>query len=257
MSQQLILKEILEDVMVITMNRPEALNALSRDLVIQLNQALSEAEGNADIHVIVLMGNEKAFAAGADLREIKDLTVDQVAKDDFVQAWEFLSTCRKPIIAAVSGYALGGGCELAMMCDIILAADSAQFGQPEVTLGTIPGCGGTQRLTRLIGKTKAMEMCLAGRILDAWEAEEYGLVTRVVPIKQLRIEALRLAKKIAGYSQPIVQMIKEAVKASENMPLLEGMKLERRLFHATFGLQDRKEGISAFLEKRQANFKNE
>lgn len=256
MSQRLILKEILNDVIIITMNRQEALNALSRDLVSQLNQALSEAEGNPEIRVIVLMGTEKAFAAGADLREIKDLTRKQVENDDFVKSWEYVSTCQKPVIAAVSGYALGGGCELAMMCDIILAADSAQFGLPEVTLGTMPGCGGTQRLTRLIGKSKAMEMCLTGRLIDAWEAEEYGLVTRVIPTKQLRSETLRIAQKIASFSQPVIQMIKKAIQATDNQSLSEGIQFERRLFYSTFVMQDRQEGISAFLEKRTPVFKH-
>jgi enoyl-CoA hydratase len=257
MSQRLILKDIQDRVMIITMNRPEALNALCRDLVSQLNQALSEAEGDPNIGSIVLMGNDKAFAAGADLREIKDLTVADVGEDDFVVSWEYIAKCRKPVIAAVSGYALGGGCELAMMCDIIVASNTAQFGQPEITLGTMPGSGGTQRLTRLIGKPKAMEMCLTGRLLDAWEAEEYGLVARVVPEKQLRDEALRMAKKIASFSQPVVQLIKVAINASENMSLSEGIQLERRLFHSTFDLKDRQEGLKAFLEKRKAVFTHE
>jgi enoyl-CoA hydratase len=257
MSQQFILKDISDRVMVITMNRPEALNALCRDLVAQLNQALSEAENNPNIGAIVLMGNEKAFAAGADLREIKDLTIKDVAKDDFITSWEYVATCRKPVIAAVSGYALGGGCELAMMCDIILASDSAHFGQPEITLGTMPGCGGTQRLTRLVGKTRAMEMCLTGRLIDVWEAQEIGLVTRVVPLDQLRAEAVKLAQKIASFSQPVVQMIKESIQSADHIPLSEGIQLERRLFHSTFDLKDRQEGMAAFLEKRKPVFKHE
>jgi len=257
MSQKLILKELSGRVMVITLNRPEALNALCRDLITQLNQALTEAEANSDIGCIILMGNDKAFAAGADIREMKDLSFAQIYNNDFIALWEYLTVIRKPIIAAVSGYAVGGGCELAMMCDIILASDTAQFGQPEITLGTIPGAGGTQRLTRLIGKTKAMEMCLTGRMMDAQEAERCGLVTRVVPLDQLKEEALIMAKKIASFSQPAVQMVKEAVRVGENMSLDQGIRFERRLFHATFALKDRQEGMNAFLEKRKAVFKHE
>lgn len=257
MSQHLVLSEVINRVQIITLNRPEALNTLSRDLISQLNQALREAEENTQVGVIVLMGNGRAFAAGADLKEIKDLTIDDVEKDDVIVPWEYINTCKKPIIAAVSGFALGGGCELAMMCDIILASDNAQFGQPEVNLGTMPGCGGTQRLTRLIGSKKAMEMCLTGRLIDAWEAEEFGLVTRVVPHKQLRAEALKMADKIASFSQPVVEMIKQAIKAVDNLPLSEGMQLERRLFQSTFGLKDRQEGIAAFLQKRKATFNHQ
>jgi enoyl-CoA hydratase len=257
MSQKLILKEQSDRVMVITMNRPEALNALCRDLISQLNQALTEAATNPDIGCIVLMGNEKAFAAGADIREMKDLSFAQIYNNDFIALWEYLTVIRKPIIAAVSGYAIGGGCELAMMCDIIMASDTAQFGQPEITLGTIPGAGGTQRLTRLIGKTKAMEMCLTGRMMGAQEAESCGFVTQVVPAAQLKVEALALAKKIASFSQPAVQMVKEAIRASENMPLDQGIRFERRLFQATFALKDRLEGMTAFIEKRKPTFKHE
>ena len=257
MTEKLIIKDISDRVMVITLNRPEALNALSRDLISHLNQALDEAEVDPEIGAIVLMGNEKAFAAGADIREMKDLLFADVYENDFVEAWERLARCRKPIIAAVSGYALGGGCELVMMCDIILADDTARFGQPEISLGTIPGGGGTQRLTQLIGKAKAMEMCLTGRLMDAVEAERCGLVTRVVPKDRLKVEAITVAKKIATFSQPIVQMVKEAIRASENMPLDQGIRFERRLFQATFSLKDRQEGMKAFLEKRKAVFKHE
>ncbi|MBX9805267.1 MAG: enoyl-CoA hydratase/isomerase family protein [Alphaproteobacteria bacterium] len=257
MTEKLIVKDISDRVMVIALNRPEALNALSHDLISHLNQALSEAEANPEIGAIVLMGNGKAFAAGADIREMKDLTYADVYKNDFVEAWEHLAKCRKPIVAAVSGYALGGGCELVMMCDIIFADDTARFGQPEITLGTIPGGGGTQRLTQLIGKAKAMEMCLTGRLMDASEAERCGLVTRVVPKDRLKEEAVAVAKKIATFSQPIVQMVKEAIRASENMPLDQGIRFERRLFQATFSLKDRQEGMNAFLEKRKAVFKHE
>ena len=255
MTEKLILKDTIDRVVVITLNRPQAVNALSRDLISQLNQALREAEDNPDIGAMVLIGNEKAFAAGVDIREMKDLAFVQDG-DDFIAPLEFLTHCRKPIIAAVSGYALGGGCELAMMCDIILAADTAQFGQPEITIGTIPGAGGTQRLTRLIGKTKAMELCLTGRMMGAIEAERCGLVTRVVPAERLREEAIILAQKIASFSQPVVQMVKEAIRAAENMPLTDGIRFERRLFQETFALEDRKEGMTPFLEKREAIFKH-
>lgn len=251
-----ILKEIIDRVMVITLHRPESLNALSQSLIAQLNNALDEAEQNKDIGVILLMGDEKAFAAGADIREIQELTFADVYARDFIAPWERLGECHKPVIAAVSGYALGGGCELALMCDIILAADTAQFGQPEVTLGTLPGAGGTQRLTHLIGKTKAMELCLTGRMMGAQEAEQCGLVARVVPYSRLKEEALTLAQKIANFSQPVVRLIKEAVKAAEDLPSTQGRKLERHLFQSTFALEDRQEGMAAFLQKRKPHFKH-
>jgi enoyl-CoA hydratase len=257
MSQELILKAISGRVMVITLNRAEALNALSQNLISQLNDALRQAENNPDIGAIVLTGSNEAFAAGADIREMKDLTFPQIYSHNFIDSWEYLAQCRKVVIAAVSGYALGGGCELALMCDIILASDTAQFGQPEITLGTIPGAGGTQRLTRLIGKTKAMELCLTGRMMGAQEAERCGFVTRVVPVGQLRAEAIALAQKIASFSQPAVQMIKEAIRASENMSLGQGIRFERRLFESTFSLKDREEGMAAFLEKRIPVFNHE
>jgi len=256
MSQKLVLKDILGRVMVITLNRTQALNALCQDLVGQLNEALNEAENSPNIGAIVLTGNDKAFAAGADIREIKDLTLPQVYSHDFIASWEYLAQCRKPAIAAVSGYALGGGFELALMCDIILASETAQFGQPEITLGTMPGAGGTQRLTHLVGKMKAMELCLTGRPIDAYEAEKWGIVNRVVPVDYLKKEAIALAQKIASFSQPAVQMIKEAIRACENMPLDQGIAYERRLFQATFALEDRQEGMAAFLEKRKPFFKN-
>ena len=256
MAEKLILKDIIDRVIVVTLNRPQALNALSRDLISQLEQALREAEDNPKIGAMVLMGNQKAFAAGVDIRELKDLTFTQ-GEDDFIAPLEFVARCRKPIIAAVSGYALGGGCELAMMCDIILAADTAQFGQPELTIGTIPGIGGTQRLTRLVGKSKAMELCLTGRTMGAVEAEKCGLVTRIVPAGRLREEAVLLAQKIASFSQPVVQMVKEAICVAENMPLTEGIRFEQRLFQETFALDDRKEGMTAFLEKRKPIFKHQ
>jgi len=255
MTEKLVLKDTIGRVMVITLNRPEARNALSRALIFQLTEILGEAENNPDIGAMVLMGNERAFAAGVDIREMKDQTFPQEG-DDFIAPLEFLTQCRKPVIAAVSGYALGGGCELAMMCDIILAADTAQFGQPEITIGTIPGIGGTQRLPRLVGKTKAMELCLTGRMMDAMEAQRCGLVTRVVPAENLREEAIALAQKIASFSQPVVQMVKEAVRAADNMSLTEGIRFEKKLFQETFALEDQKEGMTAFLEKRKAVFKH-
>ncbi|MBM3468076.1 MAG: enoyl-CoA hydratase [Alphaproteobacteria bacterium] len=256
MAEPLIHTKIIGRVMVITLSRSPAMNALSQELISQLNHSLRQAEADSEIGAMVITGDEKAFAAGADIKEMKDLTFQKVFAEDFIETWEYLSKCRKPTIAAVSGYALGGGCELAMMCDIILAADTAQFGQPEITLGTIPGAGGTQRLTHLLGKVKAMELCLTGRLMDAQEAERCGLVARVVPEKKLMDEALSMAKKIADFSLPAVQMIKEAICAAENMPLTQGIRFERHLFQASFALEDRKEGMNAFLEKRKPSFKN-
>jgi enoyl-CoA hydratase len=241
----------------ITFNRPKALNALCDQLVAELGQALDEFEGDDAIGAILLTGSEKAFAAGADIKEMKDRTFVDVYRSDFItRGWERIAQCRKPVIAAVAGYALGGGCEMAMMCDIILAAENAKFGQPEITLGVLPGAGGTQRLTRLVGKAKAMEMCLSGRMMDAAEAERSGLVSRVVPTEQLLAEALKLAERIAGMSMPIALMVKEAVNRAYETTLAEGIRFERRLFHAAFATEDQKEGMAAFAEKRQAAFKN-
>jgi enoyl-CoA hydratase len=243
-------------VMVVTFNRPEALNALNRRLIKQLNVALDQAENDTRIDVIVLTGAGKAFAAGADITEMKNVTFSEVIEKDFMAPWERLSRCRKPVIAAVNGFALGGGCELAMMCDIIYASESATFGQPEITLGTMPGAGGTQRLTSLVGKTKAMEICLTGRRLTAEQAEKIGLVTQVFPDDQLLSKTMETAHKISEFSQPVVQMIKEAIKDGAETPLESGIRFERRLFHSTFALEDRQEGMIAFTEKRVANFKN-
>ncbi|OJW52721.1 MAG: enoyl-CoA hydratase [Alphaproteobacteria bacterium 41-28] len=242
---------------VITLNRPEALNALSERLIQDLGNVLDMCEIDPEIHCMVLMGSEKAFAVGADIKEIQSKTYMDAYLEDFItKGWEKISACRKPIIAAVSGYALGGGCEIAMMCDFIIASESAKFGQPEVTIGTIPGAGGTQRLARSVGKSKAMDLCLTGRLMDAQEAERAGLVSRVVPDTQLKEEALKVAQKIASYSLPIVMMIKEAVGRAFETSLSEGLKFERRLFHSTFDLEDQKEGMKAFLEKRSPVFKN-
>jgi enoyl-CoA hydratase len=241
----------------ITFNRPKALNALCDQLVAELGQALDEFEGDEAIGAIVVTGGEKAFAAGADIKEMKDRSFVDVYRSDFItRGWERIAQCRKPVIAAVAGYALGGGCEMAMMCDIILAAENAKFGQPEITLGVLPGAGGTQRLTRLVGKAKAMEMCLSGRMMDAAEAERSGLVSRVVPAEQLLDEALKLAERIAGMSAPIALMVKEAVNRAYETTLAEGIRFERRLFHAAFATEDQKEGMAAFVEKRPAAFKN-
>lgn len=241
----------------VTLNRPKALNALCDSLVAEVGAALDDLESDSEIRAIVLTGSEKAFAAGADIKEMKDRTFVDVYRADFItRGWERIAHCRKPTIAAVAGYALGGGCELAMMCDIILAADSARFGQPEITIGVLPGAGGTQRLTRLVGKSKAMEMCLSGRMMDATEAERSGLVARVVPAAQLMDEALKLAERIAGMSAPIALMVKESINRAYETTLSEGIRFERRLFHAAFATEDQKEGMAAFIEKRQPTFRD-
>lgn len=241
----------------ITLNRPKALNALCDALIADLGQALDELEADAGIGAIVLTGSEKAFAAGADIKEMKDRDFIDVYTTDFItKGWERVAQCRKPTIAAVAGFALGGGCEVAMMCDIIICADNAKFGQPEITIGTIPGSGGTQRLTRAIGKAKAMDMVLTGRMMDAAEAERSGLAARVVAPEKLLEEAMAAAEKIAGYSLPSVMMAKESVNRAFETSLAEGIKFERRTFHATFGTEDQKEGMSAFAEKRKPNFKH-
>lgn len=257
MAYKHLILETHEKVGVITLDRPEALNALCEELIQELGQALDEYEDDSNIHSIVLTGSHKAFAAGADIREMQAKTYVSAYMEDFItQGWERVSKCRKPIIAAVAGYALGGGCEIAMMCDFIIAADNAQFGQPEITIGTIPGAGGTQRLARYIGKSKAMDMCLTGRMMDAEEAERCGLVSRVVPAGQLKGEAIKAASKIASYSLPVTMMAKEALNQAFETSLTSGLKFERRVFHATFNLEDRREGMSAFVEKRQPDFKN-
>jgi enoyl-CoA hydratase len=240
---------------VITLNRPKALNALSAALVAELEQVLDAFEADAGVRVIVVTGSEKAFAAGADIKEMKDRSFSDVYSKDFITVgWERLSKCRKPTIAAVAGYALGGGCEVALMCDIVIAADTAKFGQPEITIGTIPGAGGTQRWARWVGKSKAMDMVLTGRQMGAEEAERAGLVSRVVPAAQLMEETLKVANKIADMSAPIVLIAKEAVNAAYETTLAQGIKFERRLFHSTFATADQKEGMTAFTEKRPPKF---
>jgi enoyl-CoA hydratase len=254
-----ILVETRGKVSLITLNRPKALNALSPELMRELGQALAGFEADEAIGAIVITGSEKAFAAGADIKAMKDWGYMDVYKADYITAeWESVSRCRKPVIAAVAGYALGGGCELAMMCDFILAADNAKFGQPEINLGIIPGAGGTQRLPRFVGKSKAMEMVLLGqaRIMDAQEAERCGLVSRIVPVAELVEEAVRTAQKIAELSLPIVMMAKESVNRAFESTLAEGVRFERRMFHSAFATEDQKEGMSAFAEKRKPAFKH-
>lgn len=244
-------------VAMITLNRPEVLNALSAGLNAELARLLDHLETDDETHVVVITGNEKAFAAGADIKLMKDWSYMDVYKADFITLdWERLSTFRKPSIAAVAGYALGGGCELAMMCDFIIAAENARFGQPEITLGTIPGAGGSQRLARFVGKSKAMDMVLTGRTMDAAEAERCGLVSRLVPTATLIDEALRSASLIAGYSTPVTLLAKEAVNRAFETSLAEGVRFERRLFHSTFAIEDQKEGMNAFSEKRPPQFKH-
>jgi len=241
----------------ITLNRPKALNALCSALIRELGQALDAFEADDEIGAIVLTGSEKAFAAGADIKEMATKTfIDAYLTDFITNGWERITTCRKPVVAAVAGFALGGGCEVAMMCDFILAADNAKFGQPEITIGTIPGAGGTQRLVRAVGKAKAMEMVLTGRMIDAVEAERAGLVSRVVPLAELIDEAVKVADKIASLSRPAVLLAKEAVNAAFETSLSQGIHFERRLFHATFATEDQKEGMAAFVEKRSPAFRN-
>jgi enoyl-CoA hydratase len=240
----------------ITLNRPKALNALNAQLMRELNAALSDFDADAGVGSIILTGNDKAFAAGADIREMKDLTYAQAKADDFLGHWDHITTIRKPIIAAVAGYALGGGFEFALTSDLIIAAETAKFALPEVTLGIIPGLGGTQRLARAAGKAKAMEMILTGRMMDAAEAERLGIVARVVPAERLMEEALATAEKIASLSKPVIAAAKRAVNAAYENPLSKGLSHERDAFHRMFDLADQKEGMAAFLEKRKAVFQD-
>ena len=257
MSYEFVLAERKGRVGVITLNRPKQMNALNAKLMQELAGALYELDGDAGIGAIVLTGSDKAFAAGADIAAMKDYGyMDAYMSDYITRDWEHMRRIRKPVIAAVAGYALGGGCEVAMMCDIVIAADNAKFGQPEINLGIMPGSGGTQRLPRAVGKAKAMDMCLTGRTIDAQEAERAGLVSRVVPLDKLMEETLKLAEKIAGSSLPVVMMIKESVNRAFETALSEGVLFERRLFHSQFALEDQKEGMAAFLEKRKPTFKN-
>ena len=242
---------------VITLNRPDALNALNDQLMDELSEALDAFESDESIGCIALLGSTKAFAAGADIKQMQSKSYMDVYKEDFItRNWERVARCRKPVIAGVSGYALGGGCELAMMCDTIVAAENAKFGQPEINLGVMPGAGGTQRLTRFVGKAKAMDMCLTGRMMDAAEAERSGLVTKIVPLDELKDEVMRMAIKIAELSHPIVMMTKESVNRAYETTLAEGVRFERRLFHSMFATDDQTEGMTAFVEKRNPHFKH-
>ena len=252
-----ILAETRGRVAVITLNRPKQLNALSDPLAAELAEALRGYDDDRGVSVIVITGNEKAFAAGADIGAMAEWDYQKVYVDDYItKHFEQVRHTRKPVIAAVAGYALGGGCELAMQCDIIVAADTAKFGQPEVTIGTMPGLGGTQRLPRAIGKAKAMELCLTGRMMDAAEAERSGLVARVVPADKLMEETFAIADRIASFSLPVILKIKESINRAYESSLAEGLLFERRLFHSTFALEDQKEGMSAFVEKRPPQFRN-
>jgi enoyl-CoA hydratase len=256
MAYETILVETRGKVGLVTLNRPKALNALNSVVMEEVVAALQAFEADEGIGAIVLSGSEKAFAAGADIKEMQEKSYIDMYMADFFAGWDAMTRIRKPIIAAVSGYALGGGCELAMMCDFIIAGDNAKFGQPEITLGVMPGMGGSQRLTRFVGKSKAMDMCLTGRMMDAAEAERSGLVSRVVPAADVVEEAVKAAEKIAGLSLPAVMMNKEAVNRAYETTLTEGLRFERRVFHAMFSLEDQKEGMAAFSEKRPATFRN-
>ena len=255
MAYETLIVETADAVALIRLNRPAALNALNAQLMDEMTAALNAAEGDPQVRCIVITGSDRAFAAGADIKEMASKSYADVFTEDFItRNWERAASCRKPVIAAVAGYALGGGCELAMMCDFIIAADNARFGQPEITLGVSPGAGGTQRLTRFVGKSKAMDMVLTGRMMDAAEAERSGLVSRVVPLADLLSTAMDTARKIAGLSANAVMLTKEMVNAAYETPLSQGVKLERRLFHSLFAFDDQKEGMAAFIEKRPAKF---
>jgi enoyl-CoA hydratase len=256
MSYEFITAEQKGRVGIITLNRPKQLNALSPGLMTELGSALVAFDADPGIGAILLTGNEKAFAAGADITAMKDFSYLHAYLTDYITGWEHFRGIRKPVIAAVAGYALGGGNELAMQCDIVIAADNAKFGQPEINLGIMPGYGGTQRLPRYTSKAKAMDLCLTARMMDAQEAERAGLVSRVVPLDKLMGEALAVAEKVAGYSAPVVMMIKESINRAYETTLAEGALFERRVFQSQFSLEDQKEGMAAFVEKRKPVFKN-
>ena len=256
MAYENILAEVKGRVGLITLNRPQALNALNSALIAEVNQVLDGWEADANIGCIVITGSEKAFAAGADIKEMQAKTYMEAYTGDFIGTWDRVARCRKPVIAAVAGFALGGGCEFAMMCDFIIAADTAKFGQPEIKLGVMPGAGGSQRLTRFVGKSKAMDMCLTGRNMDAAESERSGLVSRVVPAADLMTEAMKAADAIAGMSLPAAMMTKESVNRAYETTLAEGIRFERRVFHSMFATEDQKEGMAAFVEKRKAVWKH-
>ena len=254
MAYQNIIVEKKGRVGVVTLNRPKALNALCDALIQELGRALDDFEADHHIGAIVITGSDKAFAAGADIKEMQSKSYMDVYNGDFIESWQRVTLCRKPVVAAVAGFALGGGCELAMMCDFIIAADTAKFGQPEIKLGVIPGSGGTQRLTRFVGKSKAMEMCLTGRMMDAQEAERAGLASRILPAAELVEEAVKTAQLIASMAPLAVLANKEMVNAAFETGLAQGVQFERRLFHALFGTADQKEGMAAFVEKRPGNW---
>jgi enoyl-CoA hydratase len=256
MSYETLLTETRGAVALITLNRPNALNALNSTVMAELNEALSAFGKDEAIGAIVLTGSEKAFAAGADIKEMQGIDFVEAYVNDFISGWEAIAASRKPMIAAVSGFALGGGCELAMMCDFIIASETAKFGQPEITLGVIPGMGGSQRLTRAVGKAKAMDMVMTGRMMDVAEAERAGLVSRIVSPERLIDEAVEAAAKIASFPRAAVLMAKEAVNRSFEGTLAEGLRFERRLFHSLFATADQKEGMAAFVEKRKPQFSN-
>jgi len=256
MSYEFIAVEQKGRVGVITLSRPKQLNALSPGLMAELGSALAALDADAGIGAILITGNEKAFAAGADITAMKDFSYMHAYMTDYITGWEHFRSVRKPVIAAVAGYALGGGNELAMQCDILIAAENAKFGQPEINLGIMPGYGGTQRLPRYTSKAKAMDLCLTARMMDAQEAERAGLVSRVVPLDKLMDEALAVAEKIANYSLPVVMMIKESINRAYETSLAEGALFERRVFQSQFSLEDQKEGMAAFVEKRKPTFKH-
>lgn len=256
MAYENIISETRDAVGIITLNRPKALNALNSQLIDELNHALSAFQENSAIGCVVIAGSEKAFAAGADIREMRDKTYAEVTSQNFLHDWDYINKITKPLIAAVSGFALGGGFEYALICDIIIASETAKFSLPETTIGVIPGLGGTQRLAQTIGKSKTMEMILSGRMIDAVEAERIGIVARIVPTEKLQEEALTLATKIASLSQPVIKAAKQAVRTAFETSLSEGSYQERRLFHSMFALEDQKEGMTAFLEKRPPKFQN-
>lgn len=254
MNFKTILTSVNNDVATLTLNRPDAMNALNREMMQEVQTIIKLWDEDTSIKAIVLTGSEKAFAAGADIKEMKDLIFVEALKTDFIDGWTCIANCRTPTIAAVAGYALGGGCEIAMMCDVLICADNAQFGQPEVRIGTVPGLGGTQRLTRRVGHAKAMDMCLTGRMMKAGEAERSGLVSRVVPLAQLLDEAAECAATIAGFSAASVLLARQAVNAAGNTTLEQGLANERQAFYALFGTEDQREGMNAFVQKRKPRF---